>query len=184
MSSDLTLFSARSIHLDRCSVAASLTILYYDWLLTLPEEIRLFWRRELSATSVLYYINRYVSLLAHVPVAMEFYAILPEEPYVYFICSVIPVRSLTLRIRRKKLQEFHQLFSAVSISITAVLLTLRTYALYGRSRIVLISLVVYMICGFSVAIWAILKAQGEPGPEVCVIAANSRTCKSLFSDMQ
>ncbi|KAI0078632.1 hypothetical protein K474DRAFT_1770934 [Panus rudis PR-1116 ss-1] len=179
MSSDLILFSAQSIYLDRCSVAASLTILYYDWLLTLPEEIRLFWKHKFSATSLLYYINRYASLLAHVPVGIEFYTVIPEESSSFKLNSPAHVND-----SRKKLQAFHQLFSALSILITAVLLTLRTYALYGHSRIVLISLVTYMIVGFGVVIWAILMGEHLPGPDVCMVLSGSRACKSVLSDKQ
>ncbi|KAI0078631.1 hypothetical protein K474DRAFT_1660250 [Panus rudis PR-1116 ss-1] len=67
-------FFAQSIYLSRYSVAVSLAILYYDWILTLPDEISLYWQRRCSFTSFLYFLNRYSSLIAHIPVAVQIYS--------------------------------------------------------------------------------------------------------------
>ena len=40
----------------------------YEYLLTLDQEVNLFWRRKLTGASVLYFLNRYLLLLLY---AME-----------------------------------------------------------------------------------------------------------------
>ncbi|KAM5530974.1 hypothetical protein V8D89_015356 [Ganoderma adspersum] len=42
-----------------CSYAA-FTLISYDWVLNLPEEIKLFWRRKQTAASILYFCIRYL----------------------------------------------------------------------------------------------------------------------------
>ncbi|KAI0071349.1 hypothetical protein K474DRAFT_1579044, partial [Panus rudis PR-1116 ss-1] len=54
-------------------------ILYYDWLLTLADEIRLYWCRRISFTFVAYFLNRYCNLLIHIPVVIETFVDLSTE---------------------------------------------------------------------------------------------------------
>ena len=41
-------------------------ILYYDYLLTLPDEITFFWRRKCSSVSILFFLNRYLPMALNV----------------------------------------------------------------------------------------------------------------------
>ena len=41
-------------------------ILYYDYLLTLPDEITFFWRRKRSSVSILFFLNRYLPMASNV----------------------------------------------------------------------------------------------------------------------
>ncbi|KAI0071035.1 hypothetical protein K474DRAFT_1607570, partial [Panus rudis PR-1116 ss-1] len=115
-------------------------ILYYDWLLTLCDEVRLYWQHPFSLTSFFYYLNRYTSLIAHMPIAVEFYLDLSEEVR----------QSLTLHFRHE------------TDCTTSALLTIRTYALFGRSQVLLRCIIIYIVLAFGVALWALLQAQQLP----------------------
>lgn len=64
-------------HAHRCSQAA-ITLLYYDWLVTLPAEIAHVWRRPLGASSGWFLLNRYLSVLGNVAVSVVQLAPLPK----------------------------------------------------------------------------------------------------------
>jgi hypothetical protein len=47
---------------------ARVVILYYDYLLTLNDEIRFLWpAKRLTVMTSVYYMNRYITLLGHLP---------------------------------------------------------------------------------------------------------------------
>lgn len=56
-----------------------LAILYYDYALTLSTEVERFWRRPWSLVSFGFYLNRYLSLLGHIPVMYEFYGSMAQS---------------------------------------------------------------------------------------------------------
>ncbi|KAK7683635.1 hypothetical protein QCA50_013473 [Cerrena zonata] len=69
---DIWIFGSREP--DRYSIAASVVILYYDYLLTINSEYNLFWLdSRLSWISFFYFLNRYTALIAQVPVIVEFF---------------------------------------------------------------------------------------------------------------
>lgn len=47
-------------------------LLYYDYLLTLADEVRLFWGSKSGIASVLFFINRYFALAGNVPILVLF----------------------------------------------------------------------------------------------------------------
>lgn len=54
------------------------TILYYDWLLTLPDEIAHLWRVPPSRRvlpMLCFFILRYVALIGHAVIAVEFFSL-------------------------------------------------------------------------------------------------------------
>jgi hypothetical protein len=49
-------------------------ILYYDYALTLPDEAERFWAtRSITWASFFFYVNRYLCLLGHIPVMVQYY---------------------------------------------------------------------------------------------------------------
>ncbi|KAI0071350.1 hypothetical protein K474DRAFT_1712537 [Panus rudis PR-1116 ss-1] len=173
------------MYLGRCSVAASLTILYYDWLLTLPEEIQLYWRHQWSITSLFYLLNRYCTLLVHIPVAIEFYVDVPRETYVDFSVSPVPHRTNDNHVT-SQLPTSRSIPSIVQRSadkrLALVLLTIRTYALYGRSQAILRFLIAWIAITFSVGVWALVVGQRLPGsPPDLIITPWSNSCLTGFS---
>ncbi|EJD05471.1 uncharacterized protein FOMMEDRAFT_145007 [Fomitiporia mediterranea MF3/22] len=46
-------------------------VLYYDYLLTFGEEVRFFWRRRANSVTVLFFLNRYLSIFGNIPVILQ-----------------------------------------------------------------------------------------------------------------
>lgn len=100
-------FSARH-HTDLASGAIVLTeavltaTLYYDYLLTLSDEIEHFWKSaNLSIMSVLFVVNRYFGLLGPIAVVIEYFGDISEmvgEPRYHEEILLIPCTF----VRRRK----------------------------------------------------------------------------------
>lgn len=50
-------------------------VFYYDYALTLHEEIRFFWRPKRTMVAVFFFVNRYLSVFGNVPVILQSFAI-------------------------------------------------------------------------------------------------------------
>lgn len=46
-------------------------ILYYDYILTFGDEIQFVWGRKRSSVTLLFFANRYVSILGNIPVILQ-----------------------------------------------------------------------------------------------------------------
>ncbi|TFY61762.1 hypothetical protein EVG20_g6934 [Dentipellis fragilis] len=70
---ELSTSLARELQIPYYLSTIYFVILYYDYLLTLPAEVKLFWlrSRRLSWPSVLFFVNRYGALLGHIPLMVE-----------------------------------------------------------------------------------------------------------------
>ncbi|KAG1811819.1 uncharacterized protein BJ212DRAFT_1589264 [Suillus subaureus] len=110
----LTLLFARLFHLYTVLVANS--ILIYDHIVTLPEEIRFIWCRPKILSSIFFLVNRYFALVGNIfGLFIDFLPVVSNES-----CSrYMLVRELLLFLQQ------------ITVSFT---LTLRIYALYGRSK--------------------------------------------------
>ncbi|KAF8193275.1 hypothetical protein K438DRAFT_1969759 [Mycena galopus ATCC 62051] len=114
-------------NLNTYAALISLTILYYDYGLTLNEEIAVYWGTPLPTWgSALFYLNRYVSMVGNtVPIVMgNFWSPRMDPQRKVQACTAM--------------QTYHQYFSIVAQIFVAALLIMRTYALYQRSRRILI----------------------------------------------
>ncbi|KAF9007646.1 hypothetical protein BDQ17DRAFT_1351056 [Cyathus striatus] len=102
--------------------AASLVILFYDYFLTLPEEVERFWKtKRINWASTFFYLNRYLSMLGHIPVAFQiFWESRASE--------------------RLNLLSYHQYLAVVIQIIVGILLIMRTYALYERRLWILLGM--------------------------------------------
>ncbi|KAF8338968.1 uncharacterized protein EI90DRAFT_2435630 [Cantharellus anzutake] len=100
-------------------IVASLTVLIWDWLICLDRERRHFWGSKPNAGTVLYFLNRGVSMLGailHLQTSMYNFA-----PHTQLkLCGPL----------------FHTVTSlaALNIAIVQVILTMRTYALYSCNK--------------------------------------------------
>ncbi|KAG1726402.1 hypothetical protein EDB19DRAFT_1752603 [Suillus lakei] len=109
-------------HLYAVLVANSIMI--YDHMVTLPEEIAFIWCRPKVLSAILFLVNRYVALVGNIfGLIIDFLPAVSDES-----CSkYMLVRELFLFLQQ------------ITVCLT---LTLRTYALYGRSRRLLCCLVI------------------------------------------
>ncbi|TBU52546.1 hypothetical protein BD310DRAFT_952655 [Dichomitus squalens] len=125
---------ADGANVNRVAQAISFTILYYDFLLTFPQEVERYWTGVRSWASFFFFLNRYMSVVCYVPFAYEFYADMPEPLY-------------------------HRLLLASTQCVAAVLLMLRTYALYNRNRKVMALLSsMAAIGGAVIVVWLLTTA--------------------------
>ncbi|KAI9065137.1 hypothetical protein FKP32DRAFT_1675018 [Trametes sanguinea] len=122
---------ANGVRFENSLVIVAFTILYYDYLLTVFDEIEHFWKSaKVSAVSVLFVIIRYLGLLGPVPFALEYFGHLPEKTY-----------------GCRTLQTYHQAYAIASQAIVAIMLVIRTYALYERNKRILVLLIVTHVGG-------------------------------------
>ncbi|KII84037.1 hypothetical protein PLICRDRAFT_126998 [Plicaturopsis crispa FD-325 SS-3] len=98
-----------------------LSILWFDMILTFLDEVHLIWRRPKSMSSLLYFANRYVLALANCTVVVFL-----ATPWSFRSCAVF--------------QWGREIIQCVTQFIVAFIFVLRTYALYGCRRKVLLSL--------------------------------------------
>ena len=74
-------------------------ILYYDYTLTLGDEIDYFWNTaKMSLVSTLFVLNRYLGLLGPIPVIVEFFMTLP--PLVSIISIAVGGSTLSYLVQR------------------------------------------------------------------------------------
>jgi len=106
----------------------SFVILYYDYALTLSMEVERFWTfQSFTWASFLFFLNRYLSVVGHLPVFVEFFWTTPDPAAKFNDCQY--------------LQSYHQYFVLVLQLVVGALLILRTYALYERKRSALVILI-------------------------------------------
>ncbi|KAI6006759.1 hypothetical protein EDC04DRAFT_2611394 [Pisolithus marmoratus] len=127
-------------------------ILCYDYLLTLRREVDFFWiKPRRSWMFVLYVANRYITILSRIPALMD--AFWP--------------RSLGEDGTFCKRVGASQQFTIIAVQIIGgIVMTLRVYALYVKSRRVLLFLVSVALAAVGVACWAILSPSSAAAPLV------------------
>jgi hypothetical protein len=116
---------ARQILIHSYAVLVASSILVYDHMATLTEEIIFIWHRPKALSAMLFLLNRYVALFGNIYALLISFPGLPasEESCQKYLLS-------------RELLIFGQQF------IVCFILSLRTYALYGRSKRLLIWMVV------------------------------------------
>jgi len=103
----------------QCYTVASIAILYYDHILTFSDEFQKIWNRKISFINTLFIINRYMTGLGYIPI-------------MYFIFHSPPDPAICRNYIR-----FPAFLSIITQTIISVIVSLRCYALYDRSRWVL-----------------------------------------------
>ncbi|KIJ63815.1 hypothetical protein HYDPIDRAFT_112783 [Hydnomerulius pinastri MD-312] len=117
----------------------AISLLVYDHLVTFEEEVAYIWRRPKLPSSLLFLLNRYLGFIGNVAAtSMSFVSLSPKS------CS-----SYSL---------FRQLLLVANQVLVCLLLTLRTYALYGRNKRVLAFM---LTCGMGLAAAAVWTLVGQ-----------------------
>ncbi|TFK47498.1 hypothetical protein OE88DRAFT_1738417 [Heliocybe sulcata] len=149
------------IWIHQCATLFALVILYYDHMLTLSAEVTFIWKPGLSLAKLLFLANRYLSFFANMALMCFSYRGFPAE-----ICG--------------QLSTFHQLAIIASQVIVSLVLVLRTYALYGRSRRVLFFILAVGFILLSLIAWSALNQEDVTVliPS-CIYAATSATAQRL-----
>ncbi|KAF9534350.1 hypothetical protein CPB83DRAFT_330507 [Crepidotus variabilis] len=137
--------SQDQLFINRCVSAAALVLLYYDYALTLSDEIERFWvaKPKLTIASALFYTNRYLSLFGHLPNLLEYFWT-SSNPRRVTVCTNLVIS--------------HSYITVVIQVVVAALLFVRTRALFARNRYVTSVLVVTAITVTFYGGWAVFSA--------------------------
>ncbi|KAL1753517.1 hypothetical protein FB107DRAFT_292361 [Schizophyllum commune] len=130
---------------------AGLTLLWYDTICTIFEEVDLVWRGRWGAGNYLYFYVRYAP----------------------FVTSIVSFRTMFWTNTAAQCKLYNQIYTVlacVTFDVCEAILLLRTYALYGASRAMLITcLLIYgltVLPGTVIDMWQLSKLQlydgGEP----------------------
>ncbi|KAF9534349.1 hypothetical protein CPB83DRAFT_844092 [Crepidotus variabilis] len=133
---------------NRCVSAAAILLLYYDYALTFSDEVERFWipKRRITIASALFYTNRYLSLLGHLPNIVEYFWT-SNDPKRLSIC--------------KNLILSHNYITVVIQVVVAALLFVRTNALYARNRYILYVLGITATAVTAYGGWAVFSAPNR-----------------------
>ncbi|KAI0037050.1 hypothetical protein K488DRAFT_81545 [Vararia minispora EC-137] len=141
-----TLVSLQHIQDGKYLFLCALTILLYDHLLTLSEEVETVWKRKKTWILYLFLIVRYYAILAVVIVAFGrgyFSTEMTRERWMFFLPLGITM-PLTI--------------------LPGVLMIVRVYALWDRNRFVLYGLCTYLVAQMCAGLWQYTVSGGTPAP--------------------
>ncbi|TFY56128.1 hypothetical protein EVG20_g9050 [Dentipellis fragilis] len=151
----------------------SLVILYYDFVLTLPQEIELYWpsQHPLGWASSIFLANRYLTVLGHFPVLAELFLTYRQAGVRVFLdvsCRRLTVGAfLSRRVASADLdpvcsciaiQGYHNYYIVLLQIFVAALCFLRIYALYDRNVGVIWFFASLGIGAFALGTWSNLAA--------------------------
>jgi len=121
-------------------------ILYYDHLLTLGAEVVYIWSRPKTLSSYWFFLNRYLAFSSSIPITVFYFISFNAES-----C--------------RKYAFFRQIVLVVQEFGVGILLALRVYALYDRSRRILIILCCVAIIISGICGWSLTGQKSTPAPE-------------------
>ncbi|KAG2755246.1 hypothetical protein P692DRAFT_201851247 [Suillus brevipes Sb2] len=159
---------AKQILLCTYFVLAGNSILMYDHVMTLSEEITFIWRRPKALSAMLFVLNRYLALLGMI------YSLL-MQPFLVSdeVCS--------------KYTAYRQLVIFFQGIIICIIMAIRTYALYGCSRclLALMTIIIIALVGVACAVtFAPISNSAVILPRVgCYEAYTAKTYAILFATL-
>ncbi|KZP03550.1 hypothetical protein FIBSPDRAFT_968891 [Athelia psychrophila] len=116
-------------------------ILYYDYSLTFADEVERFWNRNnFTWTSLFFFINRYLVLLGNIPVL--------------FAASWDPSNISSKILARVRITNYHAFLEILSQLVIGIMLVMRVYAMYGRSRWIIVLFAIVIVVAVTVGCWA------------------------------
>jgi len=149
------------------SYVAALTFLAYDIILSFSQEVKYIWRSKASPITVLYFIVRYYSLITIIAIVGIFTHVnVPIHVCKqYFLWTIIGGPSVFI------------------ITLDLILL-LRVFALYDRSKRLFSILLVLVLGDFAAALWGAIKLAKALAAKVMLIPAPWRGCVTAVPDMK
>ncbi|KAJ6592953.1 hypothetical protein B0H19DRAFT_1088826 [Mycena capillaripes] len=122
-------------------------LLFYDYFLVLDWEISRYWGTPFTWPNVLFFANRYGTLLGNIPVVMESFWSENSTPEKIKVSICLGIES------------YHQYFIIATQLMVGAMLMLRTYALYERSKRILALLIAFTVGAVAVGIWSVLSGK-------------------------
>ncbi|KAJ7487970.1 hypothetical protein FB451DRAFT_1226075 [Mycena latifolia] len=134
--------ATETIFLNSCHLLG-ISILFWDHLITLDKEITYLWVRKKSSSSLWFFAVRYIGLGGNIPVLLFSFMTLSPT-----VCT--------------QYSFLHQIVLVATQFLVSVIMLLRTWALYGRDKRVLGSLVALGACLLAVCSWAVQGQKAIP----------------------
>ncbi|KAL4244469.1 hypothetical protein ABKN59_008684 [Abortiporus biennis] len=134
-------FPLDQIYIRNYLYLLGIVILYYDYLLTFSDEVRYMWFQPSLRIPWLFFFNRYFSILADIGIT---------------IANFVPYTSLESCVRYNTAAEFVLVIVQL---LAGIVLLLRTYALYGRSRKILIFILSLTAPLIGFIIWSVFTEE-------------------------
>ncbi|KAH8810473.1 hypothetical protein DL96DRAFT_1627287 [Flagelloscypha sp. PMI_526] len=117
----------------------ALLVLYWDHLLTLPEEIEYLWKRPIRRGAGLFFLNRYLTSTGNI---LLFYFIFMEGHPT--LCGI--------------LKKYHQALLKASQVVVAIVLAYRLYAIWNCDKRILTIICILVASGAAIAGWSIASS--------------------------
>jgi len=136
-------FGAQQQRLEDYFHLFSITFLYWDHLITFPEEFHYLWKRPVRASTALFLFNRYFAVLGNVVVTVSLFS------------SGLTESSC------KPFHLFRELLLVLTQVIVCILLTIRIYALYSCSKRMLTYMLVTGLTLGGLAVFAVFFGQSS-----------------------
>ncbi|KAJ6468259.1 hypothetical protein C8R45DRAFT_1018063 [Mycena sanguinolenta] len=133
-----------AIFISRILIIVPYTLLVYEYLLTLHLEVGAFWRTRMTWGSFLFYVNRYSPLFGNLPILIQYYST-TTDPDKLPMC--------------RALRAYHQYYALLSQVLVAIMLIMRTFALYGRNKKVLAFIILVTLGAFVFAVWILFTGN-------------------------
>ncbi|KZV68339.1 hypothetical protein PENSPDRAFT_19744 [Peniophora sp. CONT] len=152
------------LFIANCLVFVPLVILFYEYIATFEREVRVYWppRNPLGWVSCVFLVNRYLSLLGHIPIL---YSVFGNMSYEF--CANLFI--------------YHSYYEIALQLFVGALCMMRIYALYNKNRWILAFLVGISILSVGVAVWSIVTSTGG-GPHVITTVPLFVGCNQLMPD--
>ncbi|KAJ7457008.1 hypothetical protein FB451DRAFT_1372703 [Mycena latifolia] len=126
--------------------ASSLTLLAYDTMIHLDQEYTHVWASKWTFIKCLYLWTRYGTFVDTILAFMERLNIFSEPS----TC--------------KQIMSFDTIFSSLGIALSEIILMMRTYALYGRPKLLLVFYMIVWIVLVAVNAWALTQWSVQASP--------------------
>jgi len=129
-----------------------IVMLYYDWILTLPKEIKQFWKLPITLPAFLFFVNRYLPITGLVVVTLAYFTDIfsPE------ICA-------------NRILPFMISLNVINQSLIGVIAFIRTWAICRSTRKTYLALAAIALAGeIALGIWAVLKFSPRTGTSRCL----------------
>ncbi|KAF7299764.1 hypothetical protein HMN09_00982300 [Mycena chlorophos] len=143
------------------------TLSTYDYFITIDVEVSRFWMGKSRTTlpALLFFTNRYMTLLGNLPFWFTaFWFSMPTAEKTRASvrrCNFSGDIVFTIR-RCNSFDTYHQAYIWFSQLLAATIMATRVYALYGRSRKILLFIWTCALAALAVAIWGILMSLLAP----------------------
>lgn len=145
--SSLTGKEIRELDLDRYLKLIAFTILFHEYCLTFRLEVERFWsQKKTTLVPLLFFLNRYLVLFGYVPsMFLDFW--FPKANDKQMIC--------------RSLHSYDQLHVVAVQIVVAVILVMRTHALYNRSFRMLVLMITVVLAAVAIGCWGIATTKGD-----------------------